>query len=226
MSYGYDSSRSMGYIYHGYLGIAKSIWYIAPLIVTIGVINEWWAAGLLLVIFSAIDAGVDIFAILMTLFYAGPSQTTMPAGQATWVSKWSLLKHTLSDQWHFSASLVMNAWFILGFYPFYFVNAPITQLTLARFIGYHFLYLSITLVKSIIIFFTGFTTIDCDACGPFTVKPCVDCEPPMDVESGNSDVNGGANNNGNNAMGSQLPSSAISAANRGGKVIFKSRGNR
>jgi len=216
MSYNTDPSRSIGYIYHDFLGIIKSIWYIAPLIVCFGAINEWWAAGNLLVWFAGIDAGVDIIALLLTLLWLGPSHTTMPSSQATWVSKWSLLKHTLSDQWHFSASLVMNAWFILGFYTFYFANAPITALTLTRFIGYHFLYIAITLSKAIIIFFTGFTTIDCDECGPKTVKPCVECEPETEtlVESGMA----------NQAAASiQVPVSAMPTANRSGARLFIGR---
>lgn len=210
-----DYSRSIGYIYHDMLGIIKSIWYIAPLIVCIGSINGWFAPGNLLLWFSGVDAAVDIVGLLMTLLWLGPSHTTMPSGQATWVSKWSLLKHTLSDQWHFSYSLVTNAWFILGFYSFFFANAPIGAATLARFIGYHFLYLALTLSKAIIIFFTGFTDITCDECGPKTVKPCVECDPEVSVETGNE--------NATDSPSVQVPMSAMPNNPRSGARLFIGR---
>lgn len=213
-----DASRAIGYMYAN-LSMGKAIWGIAPLIVCIGVINNWWSAGVLLVIFSAIDAGADILGLLIGLLYLGPTQTVMSSKEATWVSKWSLLKHALMDQWHFTASLVMNAWFILGFYTFYFVNEPITQITLARFIGYHFLYLAITLAKSIIIFFTGLTTIECDECGPYTVKPCVECTPPASVESGEAD------NDNNAAPDAQVPLSAMPNSGYRHKIAFQPRFN-
>lgn len=215
MTYGVNMGRSLGYLFHGVLGCLKAGWYPAIIIMSYGVINEWWSASNLLVWFSGIDAGVDIIGIVLTLTWIGPANTVLADGESTWVSKWSLLKHTLSDQWHFTASLAMNVFFLIGFYPFWFANNPISSALMARFYGYHFLAIALASSKAIIIFFTGFTTIECDECGPYTVKPCVECAAPnknSDVESGNDD---------NSA--SQVPMSAIPTQRRATPALFVAR---
>lgn len=190
----YEMGRSLGYIYHNPIGIVKFIWYIAPIISCIGVINNWFSSvTYLLIVLSSIDAGVDIIGLALNLLWITPSQTVLPASQVTWVSKWSLLKHGLSDQWHLSSSLIMNVIFIVGYFSFFFVNEPITAVTRAVFIGYHFLFLMKTMAMSLVLMFTGYTNISCDKCGPYTVDPQVECESGkagvhVHVESDNSNM--------------------------------------